>query len=211
MGFGSNIPGGESLKAAFILFAGFLAACQGLRGGDFFDWAPHSSVPNELGLAGPFTGVHEGALIVAGGANFPKPVWETEKVWHRDIFALALSEEDPKWRQVGSLKTPLGYGTTVSVPDGIICIGGNDAKTLSAGVFLMTWNGEAVEIADLPKLPFPLCYSAAAKLGNHIYLVGGQTGSGLETASSCFLRLDWSKRDDGAENFEWEVMNDFSG
>ena len=38
------------------------------------DWRPLPDLPNELGVAGPFVGVHNGALIVAGGANFaPRP------------------------------------------------------------------------------------------------------------------------------------------
>ena len=44
------------------------------------DWSELARLPNELGVAGPAAGVHNGALIVAGGANFPLPVWETEKV-----------------------------------------------------------------------------------------------------------------------------------
>ncbi|MCH1440047.1 MAG: hypothetical protein L7W43_10350, partial [Rubripirellula sp.] len=42
-------------------------------------------LPDSIGVAGPFVGVHGEALIVAGGANFPRPVWESEKVWHDEI------------------------------------------------------------------------------------------------------------------------------
>ena len=42
-------------------------------------WSELPSLPDPLGVAGPFAGVHNDALIVAGGANFPRPVWENEK------------------------------------------------------------------------------------------------------------------------------------
>ncbi|MDA7528144.1 hypothetical protein N8590_04075, partial [bacterium] len=44
---------------------------------DVLSWSEISSLPDELGVAGPFAGVHKDALIVAGGANFPLLVWDT--------------------------------------------------------------------------------------------------------------------------------------
>ncbi len=35
-------------------------------------WKALPDVPGKLGVAGPFAGVHNKALIVAGGANFPE-------------------------------------------------------------------------------------------------------------------------------------------
>ena len=45
-----------------------------------------ATLPNELGVAGQTVGLHNDALIVAGGANFPLPIWETEKVWFDNQF-----------------------------------------------------------------------------------------------------------------------------
>ena len=53
------------------------------------EWQQLGSLPDELGVAGPFAGVHNDALIIAGGANFPRPVWQNDKVWHDRIFVLA--------------------------------------------------------------------------------------------------------------------------
>ncbi|MGB0741144.1 MAG: hypothetical protein ACPGXX_13810, partial [Planctomycetaceae bacterium] len=39
-------------------------------------WQELPELPDDLGVAGPFAGVHNDALIVAGGANFPRPVWD---------------------------------------------------------------------------------------------------------------------------------------
>ncbi|SVD81223.1 uncharacterized protein METZ01_LOCUS434077, partial [marine metagenome] len=43
------------------------------------EWKPLPDLPDPIGVAGPFVGVHNDALIVAGGANFPVP--EGESLW----------------------------------------------------------------------------------------------------------------------------------
>ncbi|MEM8970343.1 MAG: hypothetical protein AAGE93_28260, partial [Bacteroidota bacterium] len=59
---------------------------------DFLGWDSLPPLPSmtgqadALGIAGPFVGVHQDALIVAGGANFEKPYWQSEKSWHSDIW-----------------------------------------------------------------------------------------------------------------------------
>lgn len=42
-----------------------------------YDWRKLADFPDEHGVAGAFVGTHGGALIVAGGANFPQGV-----PWH---------------------------------------------------------------------------------------------------------------------------------
>lgn len=173
-------------------------------------WTALPDLPSELGVAGPYVGIHDGNLLVAGGANFPKPVWENDKVWHDTVYALPLEEGNPRWSAVGVLPRPLGYGTTVSVPEGLICIGGNDVEKVYADVFLLSVSDGKVETAKLPSLPTALCYASSAMLGDSIYVAGGQTGPGLETATTTFLRLDWSKRG-RPEEFAWEKMPSWPG
>ena len=62
---------------------------------------PSGDQSESLGVAGPFVGVSNDVLIVAGGANFPKPYSGQAKVWHDDIWVLtewscgqAVSTED---------------------------------------------------------------------------------------------------------------------
>ncbi len=98
-------------------------------------WSELPALPDELGVAGPFAGVHNDALIVAGGANFPKPVWENDKVWHDAIYVLTRSGEDYVWKDGGKLPRPLAYGAAVSTADGVVCIGGNDADETFSDVF----------------------------------------------------------------------------
>ena len=58
--------------------------------GESIQWEQLPALPDKLGFAGPFAGSYNGALLVAGGANFPgKPPWEGGlKVWHNTIFFL---------------------------------------------------------------------------------------------------------------------------
>jgi len=65
---------------------------------DMLDWTELPELPAELGVAGPFAGVSQDALIVAGGANFPNGVpWDGgEKVWYDDIYVLDRTEGE--WR-----------------------------------------------------------------------------------------------------------------
>ncbi len=53
-------------------------------------WTKLPSLPDREGFAGSFAGSHNGALIVAGGANFPgKRPWEGgAKTWHDSVFVL---------------------------------------------------------------------------------------------------------------------------
>ena len=52
-------------------------------------------LPDPIGMAGPFVGVHNDALIVAGGANFPVPegedLWEVPKIYHADAWAVSYT------------------------------------------------------------------------------------------------------------------------
>ena len=90
-------------------------------------WEALPPLPEDLGVAGPLAGIHHDALIVAGGANFPRPVWQSEKVWRDSLYVLELDSPEPAWIQAGNLPRPLAYGAAVSTPDGIVCMGGNES------------------------------------------------------------------------------------
>ncbi|MBT6770619.1 MAG: sodium/solute symporter [Opitutales bacterium] len=202
-------PSPRLLGGTFALFLSLLSAIS-LHAADTLQWDELSPLPSELGVAGPFTGIHENHLIVAGGANFPEPVWENEKAWRDTIYALPLDEKDASWKVVGKLPRPIGYGSCISLTEGIVCIGGNDADQSYADVFLLKWENGSVSIEELPKIPNTLCYGSATVIDSSIYLAGGSTGHGLETAQKNFWKLDWSKRSD-VENFAWEQLEAWPG
>ncbi|QGJ70968.1 SSS sodium solute transporter [Planctomycetales bacterium 10988] len=176
------------------------------------DWEQLPALPNELGVAGPFVGVHHGALLVAGGANFQKPVWESDKEWHKEIYVLNKTETGYKWQSGGQLPRPIAYGAAVSTPEGIICLGGNDSEQTFQEAFLLQWNpiNSRVEVSDFPALPQPCAYGQAVLVGTRIYLAGGQSGSNLQSAMKNFWTIDLSQSEDPAR-FVWRELPPWPG
>lgn len=168
------------------------------------------------GVAGPFAGTHGGALIVAGGANFPgKMPWEGgTKVWRDEIWVLEKTKTGPRWvtEKTFRLPRPLGYGVSVSTPEGVVCAGGNDANRCSADVFLLSWDPAAREIRrkSLPSLPQPLALMAGALVGHTLFVAGGQHGTQSTEASSAFWALDLSQAD-RPQAFKWTTLPSWPG
>ena len=173
-------------------------------------WEELPEVPNTVGLGGAFSGVSNGALIVAGGANFPdKPEWKNgKKVWYDDIYVLTPENKEKEWLTGFKLNQPLGYGASVSTGDSLILIGGSDAESYHDGVTKLTWNPEAqtIEQSSLPSLPQPLSFGDAAKIKDTLYVAGGQVGGSSESLTHVFWSLDLNNSDAG-----WEVLEPWEG
>jgi SSS family solute:Na+ symporter len=163
-----------------------------------------------LGAAGVFAGVHNDALIIAGGANFSKPYGQTAKQWHDDIFVLEKNSKE--WLTGFKLDRPIAYGASVSTKYGIVCIGGNDANQSYNDVFLLKWDPKNKKIGktSLPSLPLPCSHSSAAIIGDVVYVAGGQQGTSLESAMNNFWSLDLSKISD-PNNLNWRHLPAFPG
>ena len=157
-------------------------------------WARLPDLPDPLGVAGPFVGVHNGALLVAGGANFPRPVWKSRKVWRRKIHVLVPQGQGHVWLDGGALRAPMAYGAAVSTPQGVICIGGNHGSQTFDQVFALRWDPQTKRISQVeyPRLPRPCAYGQAAFIGEVLYLAGGQHGAALESAMANLWALDLS-------------------
>ncbi len=176
------------------------------------DWQRLPDLPNELGVAGPYVGVHDDTLIVAGGANFPSPVWETEKVWRDRIHVLLRTAGGYVWRNGGTLSRPVAYGAAVSTPDGVVCMGGNDGDSTFREVFVLRWDAVQQQVvrAEYPPLPRACAFGQAALIGSVVYLAGGQSEHGLDSAMNNFWMLDLSQRDD-PNKFKWRSLEAWPG
>ena len=116
-------------------------------------------MPDPHGFAGAFAGVSHGHLLAAGGANFPDGVmpWDGgTKVWHDRVFALDVRAHDAAWREIGRLPAPNGYGVSLTVPEGVLLIGGGDASRNFGEVWLMTLDADRLSFRSLPALATPL-------------------------------------------------------
>ena len=182
-------------------------------------WTTLPELPDALGVAGPFAGVSGGALIVAGGANFPHgPPWEGgRKVWHDAIYV--LSAPAGRWTEAGRLPRPLAYGVSATTPRGLVCAGGGDAERHHADVFVLERVGrpgrsqsgatapdgnqrgiaangritvveDRIQIQSLPPLPRPCANACGGVLGETLYLAGGEETPGATAALRTFWSLD---------------------
>ncbi|MDO8538974.1 MAG: hypothetical protein Q7S40_00925 [Opitutaceae bacterium] len=158
--------------AVFFLCAVFSPAARAADAGPF-TWTELAPLPDELGFAAPFAGVAQGSLVVAGGANFPdgRPWDGARKVWHDRVFI--LDTPGGAWREAGRLPRPLGYGVSVTVPDGLLCIGGSNEREHVSTVFLLRREGQSIRFDDFPTLPRPLANASGALVGTTVYVAGG--------------------------------------
>jgi len=164
-------------------------------------WQALPPLPDGIGVAGAFSGVSGDALIVAGGANFPdQPVWEGGgKRWYDTVYVLPAP--DGAWRTAGRLPHPLGYGVSLTIPQGILCIGGADADQHSAAVRLLRWNGAELAMEEWPALPQPCAYNSGAVVGRTVYVAGGSAAPTATVALPTFWALDLDRRELG-----WQVQ-----
>lgn len=153
-------------------------------------WSQLPPLPDSLGVAGAFAGVSGGALLVAGGANFPdKMPWDGgTKVWHGTVFA--LDKTNGPWRVTGKLPRPLGYGVSLTTKQGVLCIGGSDAERHYADVFLLVYSRGKLNVKSLPPLPVPLANGAGALVGNLACVTAGSEQPGEQSALNRFFTLD---------------------
>ncbi|MCA8987779.1 MAG: hypothetical protein KDA78_09080 [Planctomycetaceae bacterium] len=175
-------------------------------------WKALPDLPDSLGVAGPYVGTDNGVLIVAGGANFPEPVWENAKQWHRAIWVLREKQGSYEWVAAGELPGPCGYGAVVSIEQGLLCMGGNDANSVLRECFLLNWDEKSQQVEVLPAapLPEPNVYGQAARIGNYVYLACGQKEAGLDSATKTLWRMDLSHSDD-PQKWTWEKCTEVPG
>ncbi len=155
---------------------------------------PENGKDISIGVAGPLIGVHNGVLIVAGGANFPDGLpWNGGKKKYQDeIFVLQQKRKGKfQWldTRTFTLPFPTAYGANVNTEHGIVYLGGENENGISKAAFLLQWNKqlEKVEIKNLPDLPIPLTNASATVNKNIIYIAGGET---VNAVSVNFYSLD---------------------
>jgi N-acetylneuraminic acid mutarotase len=160
-------------------------------------WSKLAPIPDAEGFACPLAGVHNGALIVGGGANFPKlKPWEGgAKVWYDTVYV--LTAPDGRWQTAGKLPRPLAYGVSITTARGVVCIGGSDAKRHYADCFLLGYENGQLKTSPLKSLPRPCANFCGAMLGQTIYVAGGIEKPDDTTAMKSFWSLDWTRPDAG--------------
>ncbi len=179
-----------------VLLSAVLAGSNFARAEERSDrWKPLDPLPDPRGFAGMFAGVSGDALIAAGGANFPdKKPWEGgRKVWSQDVFVLTATP-GAKWKLAGKLPRALGYGVSASHADGVICVGGSDARRHFADVFRLDWRNGKLTTTPLPALPRTVANACGALVGHRLYVAGGQETPDAKSALPTLFVMDLAER-----------------
>ena len=207
----------ESLVIILLTACVHVAVADGRAGQipaetSLLEWTRLPDLPDELGVAGAFVGVHNDVLIVAGGTHFSRPEWATSKIWENRVHVLSRTESGYVWQNGGSLPRFIAYGAAVSTSEGVVCMGGNDVHATFRDVFVLRWNPatHSIERSQFPSLPRPCAYGQAVLVGNTIYFAGGQSGADLSTAMQNFWSLNLSCRHN-PEEFTWEEREAWPG
>lgn len=181
-----------------LMLVTILAGCSADAGG----WKRLAALPDPEGFAGAFAGTSDGALLFAGGANFPdKRPWEGgKKVWYDTVFV--LEKPDGEWKVAGKLPRPLGYGVSVTHKEGVVCVGGSDANRYYAEAFRLEWKSGQLVTSDLPPLPRPVANGCGALVGDDLYVVGGQDKPEATSTLRTVWRIDLAAPKPGWQEVE---------
>ena len=76
------------------------------------------------------------------------------------FYALKREGSEYNWSTIGKLPRRIAYGCSISVEDGVLCIGGCDASAHFSDVFLMriSTDGDRLETIPYPSLPVKSAY-----------------------------------------------------
>ncbi|MBE7493947.1 MAG: galactose oxidase [Verrucomicrobiaceae bacterium] len=151
------------------------------------EWSQLPPIPDPRGFAGSFAGVSNGALIVAGGTHFiDRMPWEGgTKLWYDTIHV--LDKPDGRWRVLGRLPKPNGYGVSITTPEGLVIVGGGNATQHLRDVFWLDNN------VALPPLPKPCAFMSGCVLDDVIYIAGGIETPNATSAMNTFWSLHLKK------------------
>lgn len=170
------------------------------QGPDALEWGQLPPLPDPVGVAGPFAGTSGGALIVAGGANFPdgRPWDGARKVWHDRVFVLT-DPAGPWQTECGSLPRPLAYGVSASTDAGVVLLGGGDAERHYGEAYLVRWDSGQKQIStiELAALPETCAFTCAAVVGDTLYMAGGRRSPNAPTPMHNFWAFDLAQLADG--------------
>ncbi len=174
---------------------------------------PVLSEKNE-GVAGAFSGITHNKLMIAGGTNFPdKKPWEGgTKIFYDKIYLFEIGKDTLKTiSQAVALPEPLAYGASISLPEGVLCIGGNGPAQCSSKVFLIRWDQtfNNLVVDTYPELPVPLSFTTAVLSDNNVYVTGGSASPNALENKNYFFRLNLSEIN--TPTFKWEKLPPYPG
>lgn len=135
------------------------------------------------------------SLKARGYSHSEQIKWGTESILNGEKKAL------------GGFDGGMVGSTSITLPDGVLYIGGRDSSQCSKKVVLTTMQQGKRNISeDWPLLPFPLSNAAGVLLDNKIYVLGGRKSLKPSDLSDSFLVLDLSNKSKG-----WKELPTYPG
>lgn len=180
-------------KPDLILLFTLILMSQILHAQTYFSVKNLSPIPDSDGFAGSLAGVSNGALIVAGGSNFPnggRPWSGATKKWYDQIWV--LEKPGGQWKNAGKLPRPLGYSVSLTWHNAVVCVGGSNEAGHFAESFLMRWQNHQVLFEKLPDFPLTIANACGALIGDILYVAGGLEKPNATKTLSTFYALDLS-------------------
>ena len=193
------------LKYVFVLsvflFLSITSSAREEKSSNFLEWSDLPPLPPTAGesvnpgIAGAYAGICSNNLIIAGGANFAIPVTDltngASKIYHDAVYCMKKTGSGCAYTPVaGKLPFPLAYGASVTIPQGVLLLGGQDAEGAVSDVLLLSVGGGQLKVAALPPLPKTLSCTKAVFLNGKIYLAGGSSSSSDLDALNNFWSFD---------------------
>lgn len=132
-----------------------------------------------------------------------------------EIFERSTAEAY-EWRKTVPLPSSLKGVATLSLDNGILCMGGDNGERSLSECFLLQWDSRTQTLKrsetleqvpgspEIPDLPIPLAYASALKFQEIIYVAGGQSTEEQEPAGY-FFTLDLGKVSSPSE-FKWNQL-----
>lgn len=159
------------------------------------------------GVSGEYTGAIGSNIIMAGGCNFPEdPLGkDSKKVFYHGIYKILFNSDGGyDLEKIGTLPPACAYGGAVSLPQGILLIGGSDGTKSYADVNLASIDadGNAV-VTPCPSLPVTLDNFYACAIDGVVYAGGGNANG---VPSNAFYMLDTNDMSKG-----WTELPSFPG
>lgn len=168
----------------FCLLAGFFT--HPLQGAPAVDVRQTGTLPllsdstANPGVAGAFSGLSNGRIILAGGSNFPQGYpWEGGRKHYSDDVYLLTPGPDGNYActLLPDVKFPaegkgLAHGASVTAGNHLYCFGGTGSDGLNRTVYRLTCTGGSVRIDSVSRLPDDFTPVAATAAGNNLYIHG---------------------------------------
>ena len=130
-----------------------------------------------IGVAGVLSGVLEGKyVLVGGGANFPyAPTAEGgAKKLYSDVYLLQEKDSRLKVKEHINLENEIGYGSSVTVADGVYYIGGSSNPEADNDILFFSMENEKLTVKKVGELPFTLQNGVAVEKDGKLYIITGK-------------------------------------